>query len=197
MLPYSSCGFILAHPPAHLAFSSADRHTANARSAVLYAALLFVWFHPRPPHLTFSSADRHTTTLALYCTLCVLTRRVVSSSPTHPRPRFVQTYNTKFSETPGGVEYFDVYMGPITHRYSEVFWTSLPETPVPPEIVERFKGKGMVSPHFSTPQHRLFLHRSSPSPSSPLLPGIVTVPLTHFPSHAPSSFFLFSFNTLL
>lgn len=37
-----------------------------------------------------------------------------------------------------------MYMGPITHRYAEVFWTELPETPVPPEIVERFKGKGMV-----------------------------------------------------
>ena len=37
-----------------------------------------------------------------------------------------------------------VYMGPITHRYSEVFWTSLPETEVPPEIVKRFEGKGMA-----------------------------------------------------
>ena len=38
-------------------------------------------------------------------------------------------------------------MGPITHRYSEIFWTALPQTPVPPEIVKRFAGKGMVRLH--------------------------------------------------
>lgn len=36
-------------------------------------------------------------------------------------------------------------MGPITHRYAEVFWTGLPQTPVPTEIQKRFAGKGMVS----------------------------------------------------
>ena len=53
-------------------------------------------------------------------------------------------FNTKWSEYPDGVESFDVYMGPITHRYSEVFWTELPESPIPPELVTRFQGKGMA-----------------------------------------------------
>ena len=67
---------------------------------------------------------------------------VISATPNAPKG---ETFNTKYAEyDKAGVEYFDVYMGPITHRYSEVFWTSLPETPVPADIVKRFAGKGMA-----------------------------------------------------
>jgi hypothetical protein len=71
------------------------------------------------------------------CGLCACARERASFLPVKalilpspPCPPRTQVFNTKWSEYPGGVEYFDVYMGPITHRYSEVFWTSLPETPV-------------------------------------------------------------------
>jgi len=66
---------------------------------------------------------------------------VISPTPNAPKGA---KFNTNFADYPGGVEYFDVYMGPITHRYSEIFWTALPQTPVPPEIVKRFAGKGMA-----------------------------------------------------
>ena len=42
---------------------------------------------------------------------------VISPTPGTKRPG---VYNTKWSEYPNGVESFDVYMGPITHLYSQV-----------------------------------------------------------------------------
>jgi hypothetical protein len=76
-------------------------------------------------------------------------------SPT-PGPNKVKgTYNTKWSEYPdGGVESFDVYMGPITHRYGEVWWTSLPEARLPPDLVKRFDGKGMAIMGYEVDQVR-------------------------------------------
>ena len=71
-----------------------------------------------------------------------------------PTPGATGEYNTKWKDYPNGVESFDVYMGPITHRYSEVFWTNLPETPIPPELVERFKGKGMAIMGYEVDQVR-------------------------------------------
>ena len=41
----------------------------------------------------------------------------------------------------GKSEYFDVFSGPITSEYSQVWWTSMPDYPIPAEIVSRFKGK--------------------------------------------------------
>merc|ERR1719203_353742 len=43
-----------------------------------------------------------------------------------------------------GHEYFDVYSPEIATHYGEVFWTSLGVLPLPPEIVERFRGKVMA-----------------------------------------------------
>ena len=38
-----------------------------------------------------------------------------------PGAKKEETFNTKYAEYDNdGVEYFDVYMGPITHRYGEV-----------------------------------------------------------------------------
>lgn len=45
-------------------------------------------------------------------------------------------------------------MGPITHRYGEVFWTELPETKFPDEIVKRFRGKGMAIVGYEVDQVR-------------------------------------------
>ena len=33
-------------------------------------------------------------------------------------------FPTDFKDYPGGVEYFDVYHGPITSLYAQVWWTS-------------------------------------------------------------------------
>jgi len=43
-----------------------------------------------------------------------------------------------------GHEYFDVWAPEIATHYGEVFWTSQGNTPIPPHIVERFKGKVMA-----------------------------------------------------
>ena len=77
---------------------------------------------------------------------------VISDTPGAKMPG---TYNTKWDQYPApGVDSFDVYMGPITHHYSEVFWTSLPEQPLPADLVERFKGKGMAIMGYEVDQVR-------------------------------------------
>ncbi len=53
------------------------------------------------------------------------------------------TWPTNFMSFPGGVESFDVYHGPITSTYSQVWWTA-DTNDIPPEIVERFDGKVMA-----------------------------------------------------
>jgi hypothetical protein len=71
-----------------------------------------------------------------------------------PTPGATGEYNTKWAEYPGGVEYFDVYMGPITHRYSEIWWTELPESKLPDELIKRFDGKGMAIMGYEVDQVR-------------------------------------------
>ena len=43
----------------------------------------------------------------------------------------------------GGVEHFDVY-GEVRTMYSQVYWTRNDPIALPPEIVERFRGKVMA-----------------------------------------------------
>jgi hypothetical protein len=49
-------------------------------------------------------------------------------------------FNTSYASRPG-VEFFELYAGPISTRYGEVFWEGLPDVPLPPEIESRFAGK--------------------------------------------------------
>ena len=53
-------------------------------------------------------------------------------------------YLTKFeSNVAGNVEHFDVY-GEVQTMYSQVYWTRNNPINLPPEIIERFKGKVMA-----------------------------------------------------
>lgn len=38
----------------------------------------------------------------------------------------------------GSAEYFEMYVGPITSLYSQVWWTGLPKAFLPKDIVQRF-----------------------------------------------------------
>ncbi len=53
-------------------------------------------------------------------------------------PQFDTDFGTK------NAEYFDVYAGPISTRYGEVFWQGLPAVPLPDAIVKRFANKTMA-----------------------------------------------------
>jgi hypothetical protein len=55
---------------------------------------------------------------------------------------FTTTYDTNFGRK--NAEYFDVYAGPISTRYGEVFWRGLPKVPVPDAIKKRFAGKAIA-----------------------------------------------------
>ena len=48
-------------------------------------------------------------------------------------------YNDDYASK--GYEYFDVWAPEIATHYGEVFWTDQHDQPLPPAIVERFKGK--------------------------------------------------------
>lgn len=51
-------------------------------------------------------------------------------------PNAATPYNTDFGTK--GAKYFDVYAGPISTRYGEVFWKGLPAVPLPPDVVARY-----------------------------------------------------------
>jgi hypothetical protein len=72
-----------------------------------------------------------------------------SYTPTPHAPQG-QQYSTKWSEYPDGAEYFEVYLGPITTVYSQVWWKQFEAVPLPDDIVERFAGKGMAIMGYET-----------------------------------------------
>jgi hypothetical protein len=53
------------------------------------------------------------------------------------------SFPTNFKDYPGGVESFDVYHGPITTQYSQVWWAST-SNPLPDDIVRRFHGSAIA-----------------------------------------------------
>ena len=61
------------------------------------------------------------------------------TTPTPNAPKGA-TYNTRWSEYDtehGGVEYFEVELGPIESLYSEVWWEAFPAVPLPPTCLAR------------------------------------------------------------
>merc|ERR1719428_1976294 len=73
-------------------------------------------------------------------------------TPTPNAPAGVP-FSTNYADYPGGAEYFDVYHGPITSRYAEVFWTGV-NNAIPDEIRTRFDGKVMAIIGIETDQVR-------------------------------------------
>ena len=78
------------------------------------------------------------------------------------------------------MESFDVYMGPITHHYSEVFWTQLPESKLPADLIARFKGKGMAIMGYEVDQVR---KKGSKNPDGSILQGDTGVPINMAYNH--------------
>lgn len=78
-------------------------------------------------------------------------------------------WSSNFSDYPGGVEFFEVYAGPVTSTYSEVFWTALPNVPLPPALVKRFEGGAIAVVGFELDQvRRLDMNDSTKDVSLPI-----------------------------
>ena len=90
------------------------------------------------------------------------------------------TFSTKWSEYPGGVESFDVYAGPITTRYSQVWWHPLPEVRLPDALVARFAGKAMAIVGYEVDQVRRTSNTSA---------GDVSVPISCSYNHHHDAYF--------
>ena len=71
------------------------------------------------------------------------------TTPTPHAPKG-SAFNTDWSQYPNGVEHFDVYLGPITSLYAEVWWRDVPAVPLPDELIKRFEGKGMAIVGYET-----------------------------------------------
>ena len=61
-----------------------------------------------------------------------------------PKQNDTASWSTEWKHYPGGVEYLEFYFGPIKSTYSEVFWKSLPDIQLPPDIIKRFDDKGIA-----------------------------------------------------
>jgi len=72
---------------------------------------------------------------------------------TSDTPNAKGKFPTEWKNYPGGVEYFDVYHGPITSTYGQVWWTST-SNDIPDDVVKRFDGKGMAIVGFEVDQVR-------------------------------------------
>ena len=66
-----------------------------------------------------------------------------------------KNFPRRFSEYPRGVEMFEVVSDPITTRYSQVWWKEFDPTPLPPEVVRRYAGRGMAVVGFEVDQVRV------------------------------------------
>ena len=63
-----------------------------------------------------------------------------------PKPT-TGTFSTKWSDyknDAGQLEYFESYVGLITHTYAQVWWKDLPAVPLPDDLIKRFEGKAMA-----------------------------------------------------
>lgn len=58
-------------------------------------------------------------------------------------PNSSRRFETAYPRRPTE-EFFDVYAGPVSTRYGEVFWQGLPAVPLPEDIVSRFAGKAIA-----------------------------------------------------
>jgi hypothetical protein len=74
-----------------------------------------------------------------------------------PTPNAKGSFNTDWSQyenAKGKVEFFEVYLGPITSLYSQVWWKTLPAVPLPKDLIERFDGKGIAIVGYEVDQVR-------------------------------------------
>ena len=53
-----------------------------------------------------------------------------------------------------GIEYFDMYSPLFSQLYSQVWWSGLPSTPFPKDVIERYAGRGMLIAGFEMDQVR-------------------------------------------
>eukprot|EP00966_Prymnesium_polylepis_P050771 1175620-Prymnesium_polylepis.1 len=74
-----------------------------------------------------------------------------------------KTFPTDFKDYPGGVDYFEVYHGPITSTYGQVWWTSTSNS-LPEDIIQRYDGKAIAIVGLEIDQVRKTEHGDVPVP---------------------------------
>ena len=88
----------------------------------------------------------------------------------NPNKLAATQFDTDYA-TKKGNEFFDVYAGPISTRYGEVFWQGLPAVPLPKDIVARFDKKAIAITGYEVDQVRDRDRRGRRIPPSPVAPN--------------------------
>jgi hypothetical protein len=78
---------------------------------------------------------------------------VITKTPKAPKAPFNAEW-ADYENEQGGAEYFEMYVGPITSFYSQVWWAGLPTVDLPKEIVQRFDKKAIAIVGYEVDQVR-------------------------------------------
>eukprot|EP00908_Phaeocystis_cordata_P010999 Transcript_21841.p1 GENE.Transcript_21841~~Transcript_21841.p1 ORF type:complete len:550 (+),score=198.38 Transcript_21841:123-1772(+) len=98
-------------------------------------------------------------------------------------------YNTKWGDYRnelGGVEYFDMYVGPFTSLYSQVWWAALPAVEMPDDIKKRFNDSAMAILGYEVDQVR---KKGDKDVDGSILAEDVSVPINVAYNHHHDAFF--------
>mmetsp|Transcript_8837 Transcript_8837/g.14802 ORF Transcript_8837/g.14802 Transcript_8837/m.14802 type:complete len:558 (+) Transcript_8837:215-1888(+) len=98
-------------------------------------------------------------------------------------------YNTKWSEYTnelGGVDYFEMYIGPFTSLYSQVWWAALPPVELPDVIKKRFNDSAMAIIGYEVDQVR---KKGEKDVDGSILTHDVSVPINVAYNHHHDAFF--------
>ena len=98
-------------------------------------------------------------------------------------------YNTQWSEWKnelGGVEYFEMYVGPFTSFYSQVWWAALPQVELPDDIKRRFNYSAMAILGYEVDQVR---KKGDKDVDGSVLNEDVSVPINVAYNHHHDAFF--------
>jgi hypothetical protein len=101
----------------------------------------------------------------------------------------VPSVNTNWSEYRnelGPVESFDVYVGPITSFYSQVWWAALPEARLPDHIRRRFNDTAMAIIGYEVDQVR---RKGDKDRDGSILPEDISVPINVAYNHHHDAYF--------
>ena len=53
-------------------------------------------------------------------------------------------FSTNFTDITPQAKYVDLYSAPIKSRYADIYWTMLPEIPLPSDLIKEYNGKTMA-----------------------------------------------------
>ena len=111
---------------------------------------------------------------------------VISKTPNGGDPSKYNTDWSQYKNELGGVEYFEMYAGPFTSLYSQVWWAALPEVQLPDDIKRRFNDSAMAIIGYEVDQVR---RKGDTDVDGSILKEDISVPINVAYNHHHDAFF--------